>query len=188
MKAEDNMIRGKAYVLGDNIDTDQIIPAEFLNLVPTIPDEYRLLGSHALAGLPDSYPPFMTGESMTAEYTVLVAGRNFGCGSSREHAPVCLGAAGIQAVVAETYARIFFRNAVATGELFPLESEERLCDVARTGDTVEVDLASSTFTCSGRDGVFALRPLGDVAAVVRAGGIFGYARETGMIAGNKDRP
>ncbi|NQT94573.1 MAG: 3-isopropylmalate dehydratase [Lentisphaerae bacterium] len=176
------MIRGKAYVLGDNIDTDQIIPAEFLNLVPTIPDEYRLLGSLALAGLPDSYPPFMTGGSMTAEYTVLVAGRNFGCGSSREHAPVCLGAAGIQAVVAETYARIFFRNAVATGELFPLESEERLCDVVRTGDTVEIDLGSSTFTCSGRDSVFALHPLGDVAEVVRAGGIFGYARETGMIA------
>ena len=95
-------IRGRVYVLGDNIDTDQIIPAEYLNLVPTIPEEYRKLGSYALAGLartPDQ-PPFVPPDGMTTPYTVIVAGKNFGCGSSREHAPIALGAAGTKAVVA----------------------------------------------------------------------------------------
>src|SRR5205823_3597239 len=113
--------RGRVYVLGDNIDTDQIIPAEYLNLVPTIPEEYRKLGSYALAGLartPDQ-PPFVPPGGMATPYTIIVAGKNFGCGPSREHAPIALGAAGTKAVVAESFARIFFRNCVATGELYP---------------------------------------------------------------------
>ena len=108
-------IRGRIYVVGDNIDTDQIIPAEYLNLVPTIPEEYRKLGSYALAGLartPDQ-PPFVPPGAMTGPFTIIVAGKNFGCGSSREHAPIALGAAGTKAVVAESFARIFFRNCVA---------------------------------------------------------------------------
>jgi 3-isopropylmalate/(R)-2-methylmalate dehydratase small subunit len=174
-------IAGRAYVLGDNIDTDQIIPAQYLNLVPTIPEEYRKLGSYALAGLPDGYPPFVAPGRETSPYTILIAGRNFGCGSSREHAPIALGAAGALAVVAESYARIFFRNAVATGEVYPLECEERLCALFHTGDEARIDLPASRITnvASGRS--FALRPLGAVAPVVEAGGIFGYARSTGMI-------
>ncbi|NOY79911.1 MAG: 3-isopropylmalate dehydratase, partial [Kiritimatiellaeota bacterium] len=87
-------IRGAVFVVGDNIDTDQIIPAQYLNLVPTIPEEYEKLGTYALAGLPEGVPRFVPdGESKTP-YTIVVAGRNFGCGSSREHAPVALGAAG----------------------------------------------------------------------------------------------
>ena len=81
-------ITGRVYVLGDNIDTDQIIPAEYLNLVPTIPEEYRKLGSYALAGLartPDQ-PPFVPPGAMATPYAIIVAGKNFGCGSSREHA------------------------------------------------------------------------------------------------------
>ena len=77
------MICGKVYVLGDNIDTDQIIPAEYLNLVPTIPEEYKKLGSYALAGLPDDSSPFIDEATGSSEYVVIVAGRNFGCGSSR---------------------------------------------------------------------------------------------------------
>ena len=178
-------IRGRVYVLGDNIDTDQIIPAEYLNLVPTIPEEYRKLGSYALAGLartPDQ-PPFVPPDGMTTSYTVIVAGKNFGCGSSREHAPVALGAAGTKAVVAESFARIFFRNCVATGELYPCETPTRLVDVFRTNEEVVLDLEANTLTNVTTGAVHALRPLGDAGPVIDAGGLFAYARQTGMIAG-----
>ena len=177
-------IRGRVYVLGDNIDTDQIIPAEYLNLVPTIPEEYRKLGSYALAGLartPDQ-PPFVPPDGMTTPYTVIVAGKNFGCGSSREHAPIALGAAGTKAVVAESFARIFFRNCVATGELYPCETPTRLVDVFRTNEEVVLDLEANTLTNVTTGAVHALRPLGDAGPVIDAGGLFAYARQTGMIA------
>jgi len=178
---ETQKIAGKVYVLEDNIDTDLIIPAQYLNLVPTIPDEYRKLGSYALAGLPDSFPTFAANADGTTPYAIVVAGRNFGCGSSREHAPICLGAAGTKAVVAESYARIFFRNAVATGEIYPLESDLRLCDVFKTGDEAVIDLAAGTITRVADGQVYTLKPAGAVAPVIAAGGIFAYARQMGMI-------
>src|SRR5271156_4508247 len=121
------VISGPAYVVQNNIDTDQIIPAQYLTLVPTIPEEYEKLGSYAMVGLPnDLYPiDFVSPGSTKSPYGIMIAGRNFGCGSSREHAPIALGAAGVRAVVAQSYARIFFRNSVATGELYPYESVER---------------------------------------------------------------
>src|SRR5580700_3284318 len=117
------VIRGAAYVVRDNIDTDQIIPAQFLALVPTIPDEYEKLGSHAMAGLPESLyaTRFVKEGQMDSEYPIVVGGKNFGCGSSREHAPIALGSAGCNVVLAEGFARIFFRNCVATGEVYPCE-------------------------------------------------------------------
>ncbi|GKD53243.1 3-isopropylmalate dehydratase small subunit 3-like protein, partial [Tanacetum coccineum] len=124
---------GTCYVVRDNIDTDQIIPAEYLTLVPSKPDEYKKLGSYALIGLPASYETrFVEPNEYKTKYSIIIAGDNFGCGSSREHAPVALGAAGVAAVVAESYARIFFRNSVATGEIYPLESEVRICDECKT--------------------------------------------------------
>src|ERR671936_858177 len=128
-------ITGKAYVLGDNVDTDQIIPAQYLTYNPAIPEEYRQFGKYALssvppaqAGLPKGHVPFHAGDEFVSPYCIIVAGRNFGCGSSREHAPIALGAAGAKAGVAESHARIFFRNCVATGELYPVEVTERLVD------------------------------------------------------------
>jgi 3-isopropylmalate/(R)-2-methylmalate dehydratase small subunit len=111
-----NTITTTVYVVQDNIDTDQIIPAQYLTLVPTIPEEYEKLGTYAMAGLPDSaYPVRLVPEGqLKSAYGIIIGGRNFGCGSSREHAPIALGAAGVQAVVAESFARIFFRNCVAT--------------------------------------------------------------------------
>ena len=175
------IIKGTVYVVGDDIDTDQIIPAEYLNLVPTIPEEYIKLGSYALCGLPDGYPPFVKPGAVKTDFTIIVAGRNFGCGSSREHAPVCLGAAGAKAVVAESYARIFFRNAVATGELYPFETGLRLCDVFKTGETAEIDVDNATLTNTTTGKSYSLKGLGAVAPVVEAGGIFAYARKTGII-------
>jgi len=180
MKKE-RIIRGAAYVLGDNIDTDLIIPAQYLNLVPTIREEYDKLGSYAMAGLPAGYPPFIKQGTMKSAYRVVIAGKNFGCGSSREHAPVALGAAGISAVVAQSYARIFFRNAIATGELFPCESELRLCDIIRTGDEVTVDISGAAILHHPSGKSFALRSLGPVTAVIEAGGMFEYARQEKMI-------
>ncbi len=174
---------GPVYVVRDNIDTDQIIPAQFLNLVPTIPEEYEKLGSYALYGLPDSQYPtrFIKEGQMDSEYPIVIGGRNFGCGSSREHAPIALGSAKCRLVVAESFARIFFRNSIATGELYPCECAERLCDVLKTGDVVTVDLDKETVTVQATGKVYSLKPLGDVRPVIDAGGLFNYARKSGMI-------
>jgi len=177
----DKKIKGSVYVVTDNVDTDQIIPAIYLNLVPTIPEEYIKLGSYAMAGLPEDYPPFIAEGEVKTPYSIMIGGKNFGCGSSREHAPICLGAAGIEAVVAESYARIFFRNAVSTGEVFPIESKMRLCDVFKTGDNAEIDFGANTITNIDSGETYELLPAGAVAPVIEAGGIFGYARKTGMI-------
>ena len=174
------VMRGRVFVLGDNVDTDQIIPAQYLNLVPTIPEEYEKLGSYALAGLVDS-PRFVPEGTSKTPYPILVAGRNFGCGSSREHAPIAIGAAGGQAVVAESYARIFFRNCVATGELYPVETPVRLVEEFVTGDEAELDLDASTLSNLRSGHTFRLNPLGDARPVIDAGGLFEYARRTGMI-------
>ncbi len=170
------------YVVADNIDTDQIIPAQYLTLVPTIPEEYDKLGSYALIGLPDErYPQrFVPEGEMKTPYQIVVAGRNFGCGSSREHAPIALGAAGVRAVVAESFARIFFRNCVATGELYPYDARERLCDSVKTGDEGTLDFDADTLEVNGK--TYDLKPLGEVRPVIDAGGIFNFARQSGMIA------
>ncbi|GLT35107.1 hypothetical protein SLA2020_095860 [Shorea laevis] len=175
---------GLCYVVGDNIDTDQIIPAEYLTLVPSNPAEYEKLGSYALIGLPASYTTrFIEPNELKTKYSIIIAGANFGCGSSREHAPVALGAAGTKAVVAESYARIFFRNSVATGEVYPIESEVRVCEECKTGDvlTVELEEGGSRLVNHTTGKEYKLKPIGDAGPVIEAGGIFAYARKTGMI-------
>lgn len=174
---------GPVYVVRDNIDTDQIISAKYLNLVPTIAEEYEKLGSFAMDGLPDGLYPvrFVKPGAMDTEFPILIAGRNFGCGSSREHAPIALGAAENQTVVAESFARIFFRNCVATGEIYPVECVDRLCDVFQTGDLATVDIDGNSIQHEGTGKTYALKPLGEVRPVVEAGGIFAYARQVGMM-------
>lgn len=178
-----SVFTGPAFVVRDNIDTDQIIPAQYLNLVPTIPEEYEQLGRYAMAGLPDSlYPvPFVASGALDSDYPILVAGRNFGCGSSREHAPIALGSAGCRVVLAQSFARIFFRNCVATGELYPCESIERLPDLLKTGDVLTVDLDANTVLVHRSGRIHSLKPLGEVRPVVDAGGLFNFARKSGMI-------
>jgi 3-isopropylmalate/(R)-2-methylmalate dehydratase small subunit len=175
-------ITSKVFVVKDNIDTDQIIPAQYLTLVPTIPEEYEKLGSFALIGLPDDqYPVDLVPQGSTkTEYQIVIAGRNFGCGSSREHAPIAMGAAGVKVVVAESFARIFFRNCVATGELYPFDARERLCEIVKTGDVATLDFDHDTLTVNGK--TYSLKPLGEVRPVIDAGGLFNFARQSGMIA------
>jgi len=85
----------------------------------------------------------------------------------------------VRAVIAESFARIFFRNCLATGELYPLESPVRLCERVRTGDEAIVDIEAGTLTCGGT--VYPLRPTGEAGRVVAAGGLFAYARQTGLV-------
>ena len=175
------VIAGPAFVVKDNIDTDQIIPAQYLMLVPTVKEEYDKLGSFAMIGLPEALYPtrFVEPGQLKTQYAVLIGGKNLGCGSSREHAPIALGAAGCKVAISETYARIFFRNCIATGEVFPYESNQRLVDEIKTGDHVEVDFDNDELRANGK--TYKLKPLGDVRPVVEAGGIFNYARKVGMI-------
>jgi 3-isopropylmalate/(R)-2-methylmalate dehydratase small subunit len=183
------IITGKAYVLGDNVDTDQIIPAQYLTFNPAIPEEYRQFGKYALssvppsqAGLPKGHVPFHDGDDFISPYKIIVAGKNFGCGSSREHAPIALDAAGIEAVVAEFYARIFYRNAVNGGYLVPFETPDRLCEVVCTGDELRIDVADSLLHNVTTGEKWRLKPLGEVAPILEAGGLFPYARKVGMLS------
>lgn len=128
------MIRGKAWVYGDDVDTDVIIPGPYLRT-----KDVRELACHAMEGLdPDFAKKVRPGD-------VIVAGKNFGCGSSREQAPLALREAGVACVVAKSFARIFYRNAINVG-LPVVEAAV----VARPGELVEVDLAAGKVTVGGR--------------------------------------
>ncbi len=184
----ENIIQGPAYVLGDAIDTDQIIPAEHLVYSLMHPEEKRLYGRYALSGVPPEEQgrpfgniPFTEPDAFESRFRIIIAGKNFGCGSSREHAPFALQMAGCRAVVAESYARIFYRNAVDGGFVVPFESCERLIDGIRTGDDVSVDVAAGTLTNHTTGDTFLLKPLGDVAEILAAGDLFAYARKKGLI-------
>src|SRR3954454_15877432 len=142
-----NTITGKAYVLGDNIDTDQIIPAQYLSFNPSMPKERKFFGMYANSGVPDAQAGlpngnvrFVPDNEFRSEFSIIVGGKNFGCGSSREHAPLALAEAGVRCVIAEFYARIFFRNSVNGGYVVPLECKQRLVNEVRTDDELEVHL------------------------------------------------
>ncbi|MGL4421849.1 MAG: 3-isopropylmalate dehydratase [Gemmataceae bacterium] len=183
------LITGRAYVLGDNIDTDQIIPAEYLTYNPAIPAEYKMFGKFALCGvppaqggLPKGHVPFHGPEDeFISPYRIIIGGRNFGCGSSREHAPIALAAAGIQCVIAEFYARIFYRNSINGGYLTPIETPVRLCDSICTGDELDVNLNTGTLTNRTTGDSWTLSPLGEVLPILEAGGVFNYAKKVGML-------
>jgi 3-isopropylmalate/(R)-2-methylmalate dehydratase small subunit len=182
------VITGKAYVLGDNIDTDQIIPAQYLSFNPSIPEERKFFGMYAnsgvpegQAGLPGGNIRFVRDNEFTSDYTIIIGGKNFGSGSSREHAPLALAEAGVKCVIAEFYARIFFRNSINGGYLLPLESTQRLVDKVQTGDELEVDLDKRVVINRTRNQRYELKPVGDVLPIIEAGGVFEYAKKAGML-------
>ena len=183
-----DVIEGPAYVLGDDIDTDQIIPAEYLSFNPTDPDERKYFGMYAMAGVPPALSGLPGGNmrfvpegQFKSPYAMVIGGRNFGCGSSREHAPLAIAEAGAKAVVAEFYARIFFRNCVNGGYLLPCESTRRLVGEIRTGDECALDVDGGTLVNKSTGKTYELRPLGDVKPIIEAGGIFEYAKDAGML-------
>lgn len=158
------MASGRAWKYGDNVDTDVIIPARYL----TTTDEAEL-ARHALEDLDPSFA------SSVEPGDVVVAGTNFGCGSSREHAPVALKGAGVGAVVAASFARIFFRNAINTG--LPIVTCPEAVAAIQPGDTVEVDVAAGVVRDLTRGTSFRAEPLPEfVTGIVDAGGLVPWVR------------
>ncbi|MCK8518938.1 3-isopropylmalate dehydratase small subunit [Methanoculleus sp. 7T] len=156
----------RVWKFGDDIDTDAIIPGRFL----TIYDPAEL-AKHAFEGTRDEFA------KEAREGDVVVAGTNFGCGSSREHAPLALRGAGIRVVVAKSFARIFYRNAVNTG-LLPLVCAGT--DEIRDGDAISVDVAGGFIEVNGKR--FAVEPVpGFLNEIVEAGGLVAYAKNLGSV-------
>ncbi|HEY1686808.1 MAG TPA: 3-isopropylmalate dehydratase [Tepidisphaeraceae bacterium] len=183
-----SIIKGKAYVVGDNLDTDQIIPAIYLSYNPSVPEERKFFGMYAMSsvpegqrGLPAGNIPFVRQGEFHSDFTIVIGGKNFGSGSSREHAPLALAEAGVQCCIAEFYARIFFRNSVNGGYLIPFESTERLVEKIRTGDELEVHVNDLFILNKTQNQKYQLKPLGDVLPIIEAGGVFNYAKEVGML-------
>ena len=184
----ETVITGRAYVLGDNVDTDQIIPAQYLSFNPSLPEERKYFGMYAMSsvpdgqrGLPGGHLPFVRENEFTSDFQIVIGGKNFGCGSSREHAPLALAEAGVKCVIAEFYARIFFRNSVNGGYLPPLESVQRLVEKVRTGDELEVHIIENFAINQTTGDRYDLRPIGDVLPIIEAGDVFKYAKSVGMV-------
>lgn len=184
-----SIITGKAYVVGDAIDTDQMIPAEHLVYSLTDPEERKQYGRYAMSGVPlgkQGLPygdrPFTAPDAFESDYSIIVGGSNFGCGSSREHAPFALRQAGCEAVVAESFARIFYRNAVDGGFVVPFETRRKLNETIRTGDLLSIDTSLGKLTNHTTGEEHLLNPLGEVADILRAGNVFEYARRAGLMS------
>lgn len=188
MSDQNKKIKGKAFVLGKNIDTDQIIPAEHLVYSLDDPEERKFYGRYALSGVPDEQSGLPEGgislvqeNEFESKFSIIVGGPNFGCGSSREHAPASLDIAGIEAIIAPTFARIFYRNSVDGGFVIPYESLDNLSKKVRTGDELEIAPQERIVRNLTQNQEYEIRPLGSVADIVNAGGIFEFARKEGMI-------
>ena len=154
--------KGHVFKYGDNVETDVIIPARYLNSF-----DAQELVSHAMA---DIDPTFAT----TVERgDIIVAGQNFGCGSSREHAPLCLKTAGIKCVIAKSFARIFYRNSINIG--FPIMECEEAADKIEKGDEVEVDFSTGVITNKTKNETYQSQPFPEfLQKMIDADGLVNY--------------
>ncbi|MBQ3893553.1 MAG: 3-isopropylmalate dehydratase small subunit [Mailhella sp.] len=156
--------RGKAFTFGDDVNTDVILPGKYLNV--TDPQE---LASHCM----ESADPQFAREARPGD--VLVARRNFGCGSSREHAPLSIKHLGISCVIASTFARIFYRNALNIG--LPILECEEAAKAIRPGDTVRVDFATGTITDETLGLTFQAEPFPPfMQELIACGGLVNYSK------------
>lgn len=158
-------LKGKAWKFGADIDTDVIIPARYLNT--TEPAE---LARHCME---DADPEFAT---KVSSGDIVVAGKNFGCGSSREHAPLALKAAGISCIIAASFARIFYRNAFNIG--LPILESKEAAEKISEGDMVEVDLGSGIITNFTKEEEYHSMPVPSfMQQIISAGGLINYVTE-----------
>lgn len=158
-------IEGTVHRLGDHIDTDAIIPARFLVTTDTAE-----LGSHCMEGLEEDWV------KRVKPGDILVAGRNFGCGSSREHAPLAILGAGIPVVVAHSFARIFYRNAFNMG-LLPIELGDAVADISE-GDVLDIDLAKGVIENETTGVTLSFPPLPPaMLELLQGGGLIEYVRK-----------
>jgi len=158
-------LEGKVWRYGDNIDTDVIIPARYLNSFD--PAE---LASHCMVDIDESFA-----ENVKAG-DLMVGGRNFGCGSSREHAPIAIKASGVPVIIAANFARIFYRNGINIG--LPLLEIGDDVEKIKADDTLRVDTAAGRIENLTTGDVFQAHPLpGFVQDIARAGGLINYIKE-----------
>jgi 3-isopropylmalate/(R)-2-methylmalate dehydratase small subunit len=159
------MLLGKAHKFGANIDTDAIIPARYLNT-----HDPAELAKHVMEDADEKFP------SKVKANDIIVAGENFGCGSSREHAPIAIKAAGISAVIAKSFARIFYRNAINIG--LPILESPAAVDGIKEGDEIEIELAIGEIrnvTTKKNYKAVAFPPF--MQQIIKAGGLIEYTRK-----------
>lgn len=148
----------------DNIDTDVIIPGPYLKI-----HDYTELAKHAMEGLDKDFL------SKVKEGDFIVTGRNFGCGSSREHAPIALAYSGIKAVLALSFARIFYRNAVDGAFLLPIEIDESTYSNISDGDSLEIDILKNEIKNLTKNQNYKMKPFSElIGKIIAAGGLFNY--------------
>lgn len=157
--------QGKAFVYGNNVDTDVIIPARYLNN-----SDPSALASHCMEDIDATFV------NEVAKGDVIAAGKNFGCGSSREHAPLAIKVAGVSCVIAETFARIFYRNAINIG-LPILECPEAAREIKK-GDQLEVDFSAGTIVNKTQGKTYETQPFpAFIQAIIEADGLVGWAQK-----------
>jgi len=160
-------LKGKTWKFGDDINTDEIIPARYLNTID--PAE---LAKHCMEDTAE-HPDFA---QTTTPGDIIVAGKNFGCGSSREHAPIAIKAKGVSCVIAETFARIFYRNAINIG-LPILEAKEAATEIDE-GDQVEIDLTTGLIKNLTKSQSYQARPFPELMRqIIAAGGLMNYVKQ-----------
>ena len=158
-------LKGKVYKYGENVNTDAIIPARYLNM--SEPDE---LAGHCMEDIDIDFV------SKVEPGDIIMATTNFGCGSSREHAPLAIKASGVSCVIAKTFARIFFRNAIDIG--LPLMECAEAVDNTEAGDTLEVDLASGEIKNLTNGKTFTAEPYPEfMSELINAGGLIEYTKQ-----------
>ncbi len=160
-----SIIKGKVWKFGNDINTDEIIPARYL-----ITTDPKKLAEHVMEDADPEFPKKVQAGD------ILVAGKNFGCGSSREHAPLAIKGANIGAIIAESFARIFYRNAINLG-LTIIESPEAAKEIEQ-GDIVEIDLEKGIIKNITKGKEYKFRPLPeDLRKIFEAGGLMEYAKD-----------
>ena len=162
-----NILKGKIHKYNkDNIDTDVIIPGPYLKI-----HDHKELAKHAMEGIDPNFP------EKIQEGDFLLTGKNFGCGSSREHAPIALHQVGIRAILSPSFARIFYRNAVDGGYLLPIEIEPSLIEKISDKDEIEIDLNSNSIMNITTNEKYKIKPFPEIIAkIVKAGGLL-YFKE-----------
>jgi 3-isopropylmalate/(R)-2-methylmalate dehydratase small subunit len=159
------MIKGKAHKFGDHIDTDQIISAKYL-----ITTDAKELGKHCMESADEDFP------KKAKPGDVLIAGVNFGCGSSREHAPLAIKGVGLSVIIAESFARIFFRNCINIG--MPIIEQPQAAKEIKAGDQVEVDLEKGQIKNLTQNRTYQAAPFPPfMQAIVDAGGLMPYVKK-----------
>jgi len=150
----------------DNIDTDVIIPGTYLKI-----HDYNELATHAMEGLDPDFP------SKVKDGDFIVAGKNFGCGSSREHAPIALSTCGIKAVIATSFARIFYRNSVDGAFLLPIEIDDETYQKISNSDQLEINIENNEIKNITKNEIYSMKPFSEIIAkIISAGGIFKYKK------------